>query len=49
VCAGLDSDNMPVGQQIVGRAMGEYDIVRLAAAYERSQPQSYNRSPAVKN
>jgi aspartyl-tRNA(Asn)/glutamyl-tRNA(Gln) amidotransferase subunit A len=40
---------MPVGLQIVGRAMGEYDVVRLAAAYERSQPQGSNRSPGVKN
>src|ERR1700728_440408 len=49
VCAGLDPENMPVGLQIVGRAMGEYDVVRLAAAYERSQPQGYNLSPMLKN
>jgi aspartyl-tRNA(Asn)/glutamyl-tRNA(Gln) amidotransferase subunit A len=48
VCAGLDSENMPVGLQIVGRAMGEYDVVRLAAAYERSQVRSYNHSPMMK-
>jgi aspartyl-tRNA(Asn)/glutamyl-tRNA(Gln) amidotransferase subunit A len=48
VCAGLDPENMPVGLQIVGRAMGEYDVVRLAAAYERSQPQGYNVSPMLK-
>jgi aspartyl-tRNA(Asn)/glutamyl-tRNA(Gln) amidotransferase subunit A len=48
VCAGLDADNMPVGLQIVGRAMGEYDVVRLASAYERSQPQGYNLSPMIK-
>ncbi len=48
VCAGLAPDNMPVGLQIVGRAMGEYDVVRLAAAYERSQPQGYNLSPMLK-
>jgi aspartyl-tRNA(Asn)/glutamyl-tRNA(Gln) amidotransferase subunit A len=47
VCAGLDSENMPVGLQIVGRTMGENDVVRLAAAYERSQPQGYNFSPAL--
>ena len=48
VCAGLDSENMPVGLQIVGRAMGEYDVVRLAAAYERSQARGYNHSPMMK-
>jgi aspartyl-tRNA(Asn)/glutamyl-tRNA(Gln) amidotransferase subunit A len=41
---------MPVGLQIVGRAMGEYDVVRLerAVAYERSQARGYNRSPMMK-
>ena len=48
VCAGLDPDGMPIGLQIVGRAMGEYDVVRLAAAYERSQPEGYNVSPMLK-
>jgi aspartyl-tRNA(Asn)/glutamyl-tRNA(Gln) amidotransferase subunit A len=48
VCAGLDPEGMPVGLQIVGRAMGEYDVVRLAAAYERSQPEGYNVSPMLK-
>jgi aspartyl-tRNA(Asn)/glutamyl-tRNA(Gln) amidotransferase subunit A len=33
---------MPVGLQIVGRALGESDVVRAAAAYERSQPRGYN-------
>ena len=42
VCAGLASDGMPVGLQIVGRALGEYDVVRAAAALERSQPKGYN-------
>jgi len=42
VCAGLASDGMPVGLQIVGRALGEYDVVRAAAAIERSQPKGYN-------
>jgi len=36
---------MPVGLQIVGRALGEYDVVRAAAAYERSQPPGYNVAP----
>jgi aspartyl-tRNA(Asn)/glutamyl-tRNA(Gln) amidotransferase subunit A len=42
VCAGIASDGMPVGLQIVGRALGEFDVVRAAAAYERSQPAGYN-------
>ena len=42
VCAGIAADGMPVGLQIVGRALGEYDVVRTAAAYERSQPPGYN-------
>ena len=38
ICAGLDATGMPVGLQIVGRALGEADIVRLAAAIERVRP-----------
>jgi aspartyl-tRNA(Asn)/glutamyl-tRNA(Gln) amidotransferase subunit A len=45
VCAGIAPDGMPVGLHIVGRALGEYDVVRLGAAYERSQPQGYNAAP----
>ena len=37
VCAGIARDGMPVGLQIVGRALGEYDVVRAAAAYERTK------------
>jgi aspartyl-tRNA(Asn)/glutamyl-tRNA(Gln) amidotransferase subunit A len=37
VCAGL-SDGMPVGLQLVGRSLGEYDVVRAAAAFEATQP-----------
>ena len=37
VCAGL-VDGMPVGLQLVGRALGEYDVVRAAAAFEAAQP-----------
>jgi aspartyl-tRNA(Asn)/glutamyl-tRNA(Gln) amidotransferase subunit A len=48
VCAGLDPEGMPIGLQIVGRAMGEYDVVRLAAAYERSQPEGYNVCPMLR-
>jgi aspartyl-tRNA(Asn)/glutamyl-tRNA(Gln) amidotransferase subunit A len=42
VCAGIAPDGMPVGLQIVGRALGEYDVVRAAAAYERTKPAGYN-------
>jgi aspartyl-tRNA(Asn)/glutamyl-tRNA(Gln) amidotransferase subunit A len=42
VCAGIASDGMPVGLQLVGRTLGEYDVVRAAAAYERTQPKGYN-------
>ena len=42
VCAGIGADGMPVGLQIVGRALGEYDVVRAAAAYERTKPAGYN-------
>lgn len=38
VCAGLASDGMPVGLQIVGRALGEADVVRVAASIERVRP-----------
>lgn len=48
VCAGIAEDGMPVGLQIVGRALGEYDVVRLAAAYERTQPAGYNLAPALR-
>ncbi len=45
VCAGIAADGMPVGLQIVGRALGEYDVVRAAAAYERTKPAGYNLRP----
>lgn len=35
ICAGLDAAGMPVGLQIVGRAHGEADVVRIAAGVER--------------
>lgn len=47
VCAGLASDGMPVGLQIVGRGHAEGDVVRAAAAFERAQPAGYNRPPPV--
>ncbi|ARQ00128.1 amidase [Pseudorhodoplanes sinuspersici] len=35
ICAGLGDGGMPVGLQIVGRSLGEFDVVRLACAFER--------------
>lgn len=45
VCAGLGAGGMPVGLQIVGRSHGEADVVRMAAAFERTQPPGYNIRP----
>ena len=45
VCASFAADGMPVGLQIVGRALGEYDVVRAAAAFERTKPAGYNLRP----
>jgi len=47
ICAGFSSDGMPIGLQIVGRALGEYDVMRAAAAFERSQKPGYNVAPAA--
>jgi hypothetical protein len=38
----LDQIAPPVGLQVVGRALGEYDVVCAAAAYEQAQPASHN-------
>jgi aspartyl-tRNA(Asn)/glutamyl-tRNA(Gln) amidotransferase subunit A len=45
VCAGIASDGMPVGLQIVGRSHAEDDVVRVACAFERTQPANYNTRP----
>ena len=42
VCAGIASDGMPVGLQVVGRALDDFNVMRAAAAYERTQPKGYN-------
>lgn len=42
MCAGFDTHGMPVGLQIVGRNLGEADVVRAAAAIERTKPPDYN-------
>ncbi len=34
-CAGFGADGMPIGMQIVGRMLGESDVVRTATAFER--------------
>jgi amidase len=36
--AGFTPAGLPVGLQLVGRALGEYDVVRAAAAFEATQP-----------
>jgi aspartyl-tRNA(Asn)/glutamyl-tRNA(Gln) amidotransferase subunit A len=41
-CAGF-VDGMPVGLQLVGRALGEYDVVRAAAAFEATRPVRFPR------
>jgi aspartyl-tRNA(Asn)/glutamyl-tRNA(Gln) amidotransferase subunit A len=48
VCAGVGSDGMPIGLQIVGKALGEHDVVRAAAAFERAQLAGYNLAPAAR-
>ncbi|KAB1069596.1 amidase family protein [Methylobacterium soli] len=47
VCAGIAADGMPVGLQIVGRSLGEADVVRVAAAVERTKPPGYNLKPPL--
>ncbi len=42
VCAGLASDGMPVGVQVVGARLAEATVVSVAAAIERTQPKDYN-------
>jgi aspartyl-tRNA(Asn)/glutamyl-tRNA(Gln) amidotransferase subunit A len=42
VSAGIASDGMPVGIQLVARALGEYDVIRAAAAFEGTKPAGYN-------
>ena len=44
-CAGFGSDNMPIGMQIVGRLLGEADVVRTAAAFERVDQQWRHMRP----
>lgn len=45
ICAGIASDGMPVGLQIVGRSHAEDDVVRAACAFERLNEPGYNLRP----
>ena len=45
ICAGFGADGMPVGLQIVGRLHGEADVMRVAGAFEATQPEGYNLRP----
>lgn len=45
LCAGLDAEGMPVGVQIVGPALGEADVVRVASAIESSRPEGALMAP----
>lgn len=42
ICAGFDDDGMPIGLQLIARGHGEYDLLRAAAAFERSHIPAYN-------
>jgi aspartyl-tRNA(Asn)/glutamyl-tRNA(Gln) amidotransferase subunit A len=42
VCAGIASDGMPVGLQVIGPAYAEDLVVKATAAFERTQPKNYN-------
>ncbi len=42
LCAGIGGDGMPAGIQVVGKVLGEADILSTAAAIERAMPAGYN-------
>lgn len=42
VCAGIASDGMPVGLQVAGPRLAEANVIRVAAAVERTQAAGYN-------
>jgi aspartyl-tRNA(Asn)/glutamyl-tRNA(Gln) amidotransferase subunit A len=48
VCAGIAADGMPVGLQILGRPLGEVDVIRATAAYQHSKPVGYNVAAAAR-
>lgn len=45
--AGMTADNLPVGLQVIGRHLGEADILRVAAAFEAVRPWA-DRKPPLK-
>ncbi len=45
VPAGLSSGGLPIGLQIVGRPHGEFELLSLAAAFERARPWAHLRPP----
>jgi len=45
VPAGFTRAGLPVGMQIVGRHLGEAQILRLAAAFEEARPWAGKRPP----
>jgi len=45
--AGMTADNLPVGLQVIGRHLGEADILRVASAFEAVRPWA-DRKPPLK-
>lgn len=43
--AGMTADNLPVGLQVIGRHLGEADILRVAAAFEAVRPWADRKPP----
>jgi amidase len=43
--AGFSSAGLPIGLQIVGRPHGEFEMLSLAAAFERARPWAHLRPP----
>jgi amidase len=43
--AGFSVDGLPIGFQIAGRPHGEFELLALAAAYERARPWAHLRPP----
>jgi aspartyl-tRNA(Asn)/glutamyl-tRNA(Gln) amidotransferase subunit A len=38
ICAGYDTDGMPIGLQIVGHRFDDIGVLRMASAYEAMRP-----------
>jgi amidase/aspartyl-tRNA(Asn)/glutamyl-tRNA(Gln) amidotransferase subunit A len=43
--AGFSEEGLPIGLQIVGRPNGEFELLSLAAAYEKARPWKHKRPP----